>query len=1009
MTPAREQCVDGPLIEETTTSRSRKHRLVRDGEGWTQSLAIGGLEILAPDIRLVENRGRFVIVLDGPGRRTGIARVLFPARVVLARVRLLDKQLNARALRRLWDARSPGGSVLVEVSVEVTVTDDAGVRTVTVSAPDGFERLDLSSPEALRIVEICWLTARESAAATARGRNCAANAAIAPRASDPGLVLSAGAHYRIEVETSIGLVESESDLAALALGSLPGFADALEPYRDESGGPLVVTDVFHFRTEGPPGDLRPYVKWLSPGDGATGCFSGDDFVIRFNRPYIHRLYPDRDNGAAGPTGSPYALDVVVMDPEGNVRTEWFLNWRTAGSATLASEEKHWFDEIAPLSAPGLSPPPDDILEIRRWRDIRSFADIAPESWHEIVYAGSPGRRVKWRNLDRNTVRVELQGSAATSLYVAEGRPWRSSRVEVDATLGGVESTIGLVLLYAGVDRHHQVRVAGRNGGVVEIVRVDATGETLLASKKLQRRPALDRARTIPLAITTKPHGGGVRITCAVGDVKLSADDPFAHVAGAVGLLAAGSDATFASFSIGSAEAALSPQTRYEVSIVGGTGGKTVRHDDFSAPAIAQWWGEVHGWALTGDGLRATSVNAVLNYGESFDDGELSTAIKMSSSDRVVIGLRTPDARRAPGDRHRYEIAVERGPTSCVLELRVRSDEGGLSQVVASGQTDIGAEASLPIRVRMIGDNIRVWIFDRELIAARLVAVALSASHTAPVVRRGSLEWRSTAGTPTLRDIHVRDAALLRFAITTSANASFATLASKLSERVLDPAVADVSPAEMSAAMAAAVAAQRAAAGARADFHSVSSYFAMKRADRAAVESARQVLVAAQADQDSALAVVVSAFGIVPVVPPAEASIARLELTSGEVVGWLARSPESLDPRLITSSDTVPLPHVGRTDFALIDGGGSALATHWVSSSDGTTVLVYRVAPGLVASMSSSASDLQPVFGAGHVQQLRLHYERDHRDDERAMDHLLDRPYQLSGGSRDPVEVLIDLE
>jgi hypothetical protein len=80
----------------------------------------------------------------------------------------------------------------------------------------------------------------------------------------------------------------------------------------------------------------------------------------------------------------------------------------------------------------------------------------------------------------------------------------------------------------------------------------------------------------------------------------------------------------------------------------------------------------------------------------------------------------------------------------------------------------------------------------------------------------------------------------------------------------------------------------------------------------------------------------------------------------------------------------------------------------VSSSDGTTVLVYRVAPGVVVSAASPTSNLQPVFGAGHAQQLRLHYERDHSDDERAMDHLLDRPYQLSGGSRDPIEVLIGL-
>jgi hypothetical protein len=143
-------------------------------------------------------------------------------------------------------------------------------------------------------------------------------------------------------------------------------------------------------------------------------------------------------------------------------------------------------------------------------------------------------------------------------------------------------------------------------------------------------------------------------------------------------------------------------------------------------------------------------------------------------------------------------------------------------------------------------------------------------------------------------------------------------------------------------------------------------------------------------------------------PPAEASIAPLKLASGETAGWLVRSTESLAPQLFPTSTAFPFAVTGRTTFALMAEDGEAVATHWLASADGTTALIYAVATGTSPGAASAAADLQPIFLDGEVQQLLLNYVRDHQDAEEDIDHILDRPYQLSGGSRDPVEVFLDL-
>jgi len=302
-------------------------------------------------------------------------------------------------------------------------------------------------------------------------------------------------------------------------------------------------------------------------------------------------------------------------------------------------------------------------------------------------------------------------------------------------------------------------------------------------------------------------------------------------------------------------------------------------------------------------------------------------------------------------------------------------------------------------MRMIGDRARVWIFDRELIEARLRRTTLPNGTSAGMVRRGSLEWRVAAGTPALRCVHVCEAALLRYAFTTGPESSFAARVDAIHVGATSSILTSASEGAIIDRIDSPVALGRQVADATGELHAVTRRFALKRASRVNVEAARQALSAAQSTHDEALSDLLLEMTAGPLIVPTKPSIARVETTAGLVVGWVVRSPWSLDPARVTSSSEAVFASVGSTSFSMLDATGDAVGTHWVASADGTMVLVYRIAAGVVAGPVSTATDLRAILIHDPPVELEVTHVRDHHDDESNLDHVLDRPYQIARGSR----------
>ncbi|MEM7338439.1 MAG: hypothetical protein AAF467_07330 [Actinomycetota bacterium] len=1048
---ASERCLGHDQIKEAAENGRLRPQAEHGAEGQRHRLEWGalghGLVMIAPDIRFGVDGPRAHVALDAR-RRDRFATLEFPARVLAVRVVVASKEVAAVARRTVLTGRASNGITMQDIEADIQV-DVSELTEISLSDPDGFDHVVLSSRSPLHVLEVCWTTVDEAGAAATRSATCAANELVTERATDPGSFLSPGAYYRIEVDTSVVMDEAASAPAAALLASLPGFSDGVSQYRIGQSGPHETTDFYYFRTDGPPADLRPYVKWMSPEHQTSGHVTDDDLVVRFNRPYVHRFFPDEDNGAPGAPGSPYALEALVRDADGTVHDGWFLNWTTAASATLVPEEQYWFDEIAPTSAPGVTPPPDDVLEIRRRLDIRTVGEVPASAWTAVrvddvralptradlparspvgpirrpIRRPRPGRRAQWTHRGRNEIAARLHSDPNMHMNVITGSTWGavSAAVEVDvASSSHATWSVGLVVLYEDHQNHHLVRMRvgdadrlarpDRRGpsAALEIVQVRDGATKVLESLDIGRLSDLTD-RPIDLAVGVTPQATGHTITARAAGVRVEADAELAPATGSIGLMVKGTDASFNRLTItggtNAGRGGLRPASRYTLMLVGGVGGPTRRHDHFHDQL--DWWPSTVGWTHGNSGLTASGQGSTLAFGEAFDDGEVTSTLILNPGEAITVGLRTEDDRRGqPGDRdqHRYEVVISRDAQECRVDLHARRGATGPRADLAVGQTLVGPTTRLEVRIRLIGDQVRVWLFDREMINHTLQTASLPDGTTTGVVRRGSLEWRAEAGTPRVRSVHVREPAVLETSFTTANTASFSDRLSQV-HVVTEPLTTTSSWDDLSASIAEAADRQRIVADRTASFHATQRRFALKRADREDVERSRQELVVARSNLDEALAATFTQLDAGPVLVPTDPSLRRVETTAGLVVGWVLRSPESLDPRRWASSDDAALTSVGRTSFTLVTPAGG-LHTHWIASADGTTLLVYRASGGPISSASTSA-DLHPI-AAGGGSQLQVFHVRDHEDDHSDLDHLLDRSYTLSRGSRTPIEFTIAL-
>ena len=418
-------------------------------------------------------------------------------------------------------------------------------------------------------------------------------------------------------------------------------------------------------------------------------------------------------------------------------------------------------------------------------------------------------------------------------------------------------------------------------------------------------------------------------------------------------------------------------------LTGGEGGPTLLREDFRAEPLGPELVASGAWTRGDAGLAGTA-EAILAYGRPADDGELITVVRAAEGDRLVIVVRRPDARRVPDDLAAYELAVHRTAGDVELEL-VRVGGPAPTGVLGAGATPVGATPELSVRVRVIADRIRAWVFDRELIDVDLSVAEQGQAR----VRAGAVAWRVAAGNPVLREVQIRSAALLTIPVQTSRYRTFAEVA-----RAAGPAP-DIQSGMAADAFVDRVAPVRASqaryADARVHFEAVASEHRLAGASRQAVEQRRQDMVDAGAAHDAGVLSLLLALGAVD--GHDGPGLRALRAADGILLGHLLRSPESWEPRMDCTPGTEPHDNVGRTTFAYL--GPAAPETAWLATTDGTTVLVLPVDPAAGADATV----------------LRVVHARDHGDHARsdaAYDHLHDRPYRRSATGRAPVELDLSL-
>lgn len=1039
--PAQTECIDEKDLAQAVETSPRP-TLVPAGSAFRQQYTLRGINFQADDLQIQMPDGAAIYqptlrASSQPGQEPKLT-IRFPEPVLSVTIFQPDgKQVKMDFVTRrpepfsfveVLGANGEKSAGAVRLGEPCQVTVPSGriemESSTEVVGSDWFDCLQVFARETVDVVRVCWRTVAASELADLQGAECNHNSEYGGHMGDVPMVLTSGSFYRVDVATSLQLDETASDFATLALcRSLPAFYNTIEPYRAAGGVSEKVSR--YFRTAGPPQDLAPYVKWASPHHQSAGHWHTTDWVVRFNRSYIHRLYPDADNSSA--LGDfPYALEALLRDAEGRITRGFFHNWTTAGSATVLPAEGAFLDAVQNSPSPAAAPLPDDILEIRRWIHLTG-SDLGVEDW-ALVQTAASLRRPRWNRQADGSVSIISAGNEGGSLFIARQPGLDNASLDCTVRLySSSQGETGIVLGYASPQDYYLLRIRFQPEYVVQLVRIQQGAETMLNEAKERRIPPrppsgpLQPVRPVVLRVSIKMRTDpavGLEIHASVSGLKLLAQDAQPLRGSArVGFYARQTDAAFTGLVVTERQQELTPGARYSLLLTGGEGGPTQYRDDFFASGLGdRWVATASSWS-TGDGLRPAISGARLQYHGSLEDAELVALLEMRTNDAVRFRLRVPDPTRSTENRTAYELSVVKTATGCHVTARASTDPQTVSHTISQGHAVTESATGLPLRVRLVGDTLRVWVFEQQVIDARLedYTVQLSPTSTSgpqsvrlPIAWSGYMDYTTTAQSPILRSFDLRQAALLRIDFTASRYGSITELFESARADGDSRAAAGYDLAGFSADIQSLSQSQRELSDARLSLLAEQALFAAQQPSREAIEAAKQVMARMAADHDEELNALLLKFGAAFEAAPVQTKFMHLEAEDGTKLGFLLASPEALDPVLLGLPGSQPFGSTGRSQFTLSDAGsGTAVSTGWIASSDGTRVIIYMRAGQGVPTQNTANKEMAPVALDGLDYQLDIEYLRHHQDDQTnrsSANHIYDRPYILSYSQSGPERI-----
>ncbi len=940
----------------------------------------------------------------------------------------------------------------------------------TIVAEGGFDCLEIRGRESFRFTNICWTSIAEIERAQVREDEETSMKAIISMADQLEPLLLTGNYFKIEVAHSIELDEVYTDYATIKLlENVPAFQGALDVYRSIGGGPEIRQEQHYFQTDGPPNDLSPYIKWITPAQTQGRHFYGDDFVLRFNRAYLSHLYPDADNSNDNIDHYPFALDVIIKDNSDRVIRGYFHNWTKSQSASLMPDEKRWYDSAQEQLDLTINNPTDDILEIRHHSLMTQLTEFSRKEWTVILLSKSRGAKPKWKVGSDEKISVQkllfssvpalmrkLTHGNAGSVFISGDYAWHNYHFQttLDSTLEA-NSTVGVVFLYQANKDHYRLQISRSQKIRLQLVKVKRGNETVISESVLPvtistliagRRSVRSRTK-IPrtFSVSVKKVKDQLHIEARIGQHSLSTMETHPlGISGKIGLYSSGVAAQFSKITVINQVQSLLPNEKYTLLVTGGEGGKTLFKDSFESAVLGDDWTTVDdGWSLVNNMLVSTGAKRKLSYNTSVEDFELLLKLVLAPADSISVLLRTPDVFRQGNNQTFYELNITRGTTALVITLNVKDDKSVAHYELETKRLIFANIMHVPIRVRMIGNLLKVWVFDRLSIDQELEEYSIPVTSRRPTTRvrdvyrttiglnriavsrdiirparpsiplinsrrthrfllasSGKLEWITRVGVPKIDMIEIKEVTLYSHRFTTSQYASYRELVTSNQPSNASLTIKDVNYTLLSFNMElkALIESQRLLTSLSAELIESKVLYSAKRLNREALESLKQDYSNQQSLHDERYYVFMNKSNSAYLQAKDWVSSYSLTDINGELLGYILKSPETLDPMHITVPTTTTFGSLGRTRFELVGSDDIKLPCYWISSADGTSVFIYQLIEAITLSQNTTSNELEAAYLTSSDHRLNSDYKRNYHDDalsDSNFDHLLDRPYRLT--------------
>jgi hypothetical protein len=373
-------------------------------------------------------------------------------------------RVRARRGRRSINELGPGVKEITlngvrSCSVEVPADFNFSEEEWVIEADEGFDCLHIVRLGEFAIREVCYTTEEELVRSRLAMTQCSDNGVMPTN----GETLKPGAYYRLDVKTEVDGELMTDDLPFSensAIGSMliTAYNELLERLNDRGQFPRTYHQTCFFQTEGPPQNLRPYIKWTSPAHQSERFFCGDNISVRFLRSHLEEMFQ-----------TPFNLTARIKDTGGKSVDGFATRWERAGSATLFVEESVWEAHRSDLDWPDRSLLNDNLFVVTR----QVGAGLLPGARYQLELVVPPNDFDEDESVLFTSSFITSQFRSFVELARSFQRP-RSTAVKPDyvsntAAIGEMQSSNRLLARsrwdweHAEVDFRFETLVRGREG------------------------------------------------------------------------------------------------------------------------------------------------------------------------------------------------------------------------------------------------------------------------------------------------------------------------------------------------------------------------------------------------------------------------------------------------------------------------------------------------------------------------------------------------------------------